>query len=78
MLNAASFATQRSAMLPPSAKLCCHPVQGNAFTFGDHQKMYKLSSTPKACGGGGAVHQDLVGGQALESKVRFADHGNQR
>jgi hypothetical protein len=27
----------RSVMRPPSAKLCCHPLQRNAATFGDHQ-----------------------------------------
>src|SRR5216683_6237925 len=61
-------------MLPPSAKLCCHPVQRNAATFGDHQRVCKISSTPKAGGGATAVRSGRGRSQALESKVRFADH----
>src|SRR6266852_753936 len=51
LLNAINSATQFSVMRPPSAKLGCHPVQRNAATFGDHQRVCKVSSTPEACVG---------------------------
>jgi hypothetical protein len=28
----------------------CHPGQRNAATFGDHQRVCKVSSMPEACG----------------------------
>jgi hypothetical protein len=38
------------SILPPSAALRCHPVQRSAATFGDHQRVCKVSSMPEACG----------------------------
>jgi hypothetical protein len=41
---------------------------GNAATFGDHQRVCKVSSTPEACVGLGRCPVRAQG-----SKVRFAD-----
>jgi hypothetical protein len=60
-------------MRPPSAKLCCHPVQRNAATFGDHQGVRKVSSTPEACGAAVPVRSGRCPIRAQGSKVRFAD-----
>src|SRR6266851_151145 len=62
------------SILPPSAALCCHPVQRNAATLDDHQRACKISSTPKAGGGETAVRSGRDRSQALESKVLFADN----
>ena len=61
------------SILPPSAKLCCDPVQGNAATFGDHQRVCKVSTTPEACGAAVAVGLGRCPVRAQGSKVRFAD-----
>src|ERR1700693_5081575 len=60
------------SILPPSAKLCCHPVQRNAATLGDHQRVRKISSTPKACAGAVAVRSGRGRTVALGSKAREA------
>jgi hypothetical protein len=65
--------TQCSVMRPPSAELCCHPVQRNAATFGDHQRVCKVSTTPEGCGASVAVGLGRCPVRAQGSKVRFAD-----
>ena len=53
-------------------KLCCHPVQGMRPPT-DHQRVCKISSTPKACGGAASVRSGRCRSQAQERKVRLAD-----
>src|SRR5271155_2923363 len=62
-------------MRPPSAGLCCHPVQRNAATFGDHQRVCKSHPRRRR-----AVGLGRCAVRAQGSKVRFADHspGTQR
>jgi hypothetical protein len=60
-------------MLPPSAKLCCHPVRRNTATFRRSPKCVQISSAPKACGGVAAVRSGRGRSLALGSKVRLAD-----
>jgi hypothetical protein len=48
--------------------------QRNAATFGDHQGVCKVSSTPEACGAAVAIELGRCPVRAQGSKVRFADH----
>src|SRR5260370_5581437 len=54
------------AYRPPSAKLCCHPVQRNAATFGDHQGCARLiriySSLPRYTQSLGPLFEDADAG----------------
>jgi len=69
LLNPINFATQGSVMRPPSAKLCCHPVQRNVATFGDHQRVCKSHPRRRRAVGLGRCPVRTQG-----SKVRFADY----
>src|SRR5439155_22265333 len=53
----------------PSAKLCCHPVQRDAATFGDHQRVCKSHPRRRRAVGLGRCPVRAQG-----SNVRFADH----
>jgi hypothetical protein len=65
----------------PECNQFCHPVQRYAATqckvmlptFGDHQRVCKVSSTPEALGAAVAVRSRRYLARVQESKVAFAD-----
>jgi hypothetical protein len=62
------------SILPPSAELCCHPVQRHAATSGDHQRVCKSHPRRRRAAPQLRFGQDDVRLVFRGSKVRFADH----